>query len=36
MATPGDLNGGGYSESLVIAPSRATHNDPDEPDGATG
>ena len=34
MATPGDLNGDGYSEILVTAPTWATRNDPDEHYGA--
>ncbi len=34
MATPGDLNGDGYSEILVSAPTWATRNDPDEHYGA--
>jgi len=34
MGTPGDLNGDGYSEVLVTAPTWATRNDPDEHYGA--
>ena len=34
MASPGDLNGDGYGEVLVTAPTWATRNDPDEHYGA--